>query len=229
MNFSESRTETPHPLVAARGPVLVFARHFGDVVQGIGGLLALHALQGDSVHVVALFADPASATFGELDRASACLGIEAPEAWDLAGGRECSEDDIFGNARRLAHVIVARRPTTIYAPWHGELDSDAFVVSHATALAVELADFDGDAWGFETCTPLVASAVVDVSSTWAAKHAALEAALPNDGERLRACEGLAAYRGALLPKATHAEALARLLDLRIRVPHRSGSPLRVKG
>jgi len=53
-----------------RGPVLVIAAHPGDELVACGGTLALHAEQGDAVHVVVVYDGAGAARRGEHERES---------------------------------------------------------------------------------------------------------------------------------------------------------------
>jgi len=64
-------------------------------------------------------------------------------------------------------------PDIVYAPWIGEYHIDHHVLARATRLGLHLAGFDGEAWGYEVWTPLVATLIVDISSTYDRKVAAL--------------------------------------------------------
>ena len=220
MSFGDERS--PRPAVGAPrpGPVLVIAARAGDAALGCGGAIALHRAQGDAVHVLAMYGEDAGGVV-------AAVGEAVPEAWGLACAAEPTQDELFLHARRLARRLVDLRVTTLYAPWHGEQRVERWAASHAAALAVELADFDGAAWGYEVETPLVPEVVFDVSAHWEAKREA--AARHAAGARmLRACEGLAAHRSLhLVPRATHGEAFCHLTDLRIRVPRSAarGAPI----
>lgn len=228
MSFPDARTVPPRLFAPPSGPVLVVVPRAGDELLGPGGTLALHGAQGDPLHQVAVFgAGPAGGQGAPPFPPDPRPAQDAPPAfasrtaWGLSSVPDPSQDDLFALARRLARILVERRPASLYAPWHGELELDAFIVSHAAALAVELADHEGQAWGYELGTPLVPSWVVDVSAVWPAKRAALDGHAAGGGapHLARALEGLAAHRSLLLPAgATHGEAFAHLLDLRIPVP-----------
>lgn len=224
MSFPVPRTERPRSAGVPAGPVLVFAPRSIDALLGLGGTLALHVAQGDRVQVLVLLAEPGRSAADPPPRSAnegMLLGIHSWEHWRLEGELEGTQDETFALARRLARRLVEADPATLYAPWHGESDAGAFFVSNAAALAVSLADFEGLALGYEIRSLLLPSRVVDVGAVWEHKRAALERCseeLAHPG-LARGLAGLAAHRSLELgPGATHGEAFAELLDLRIPVP-----------
>lgn len=210
-------TQLLRPASLGAGPVLALVPRLADAVAGPGATLALHAALGDPVEVVDVFGPPA---LGEVERAAAAaLGVGRLESWGLAEQGAAEPRGESELARRLARLLVERRPASLYAPWSGEPDVLARVLSRVTALAVALADFEGPASGYELRAALTPTRTLEVGTTWPTKRAALLHCAP---ELARALEGLAAFRGlALRPTAEFAEAFAPLADLRIPVPRGS--------
>lgn len=210
------------------GPVLVLAPHPDDDLLGPGGTLALHRGQGDPVRVAICFDGAA----GEAPGAPAGSGAELVAARRrecLAGGRHLGLEDylflgapeghlpapaeLLAAARRLAELIRASAPATLYAPWVGEHHLDHHVLARAARLAVVLADFRGSALGYEVWSALEPQRVVDISPVVALK----ERALGEHRSQLAHTDlvamilGLNAHRSLYLPKgATHGEAFAPL-------------------
>ncbi len=214
--------DAPGPLrppFLGAGPVLVLAPRTLDALAGPGGTLALHAALGDPLDLVEVF----GSAEGEVRAAAEALGVRKIDSWDLPEPIAGAASDL---ARRLARLLLERRPATLYAPWSGEPDAPARALSQAAALAAALADFEGPAWGYELRAALPPGLTLDVGATWPAKRAALERCAP--AGLARAVEGLAAFRGlALQPAARFAEAFAPLTDLRIPVP-RGAAPARAQ-
>ncbi len=192
MNSGGSSASERAPLPAtlerpARGRVLLLAPHPDDDVLGCGGTAALHAEQGDPVHVLVAFGglegdpderwDPreyAAIRRRETRAAGSHLGLSDYEFWDYPEGHLPSAVDLTSAARRLAGLIESLRPETIYAPWVGEYHVDHHALARAARLAIALAGFRGAAWGYEVWTPLVPTLIVDVTSVFERKRAALE-------------------------------------------------------
>jgi len=207
-----------------RGPVLVIAAHPGDELVACGGTLALHAEQGDAVHVVVVYDGAGAARRGEHERESlaarrraecraggAHLGLDQYEFWDYPEGREPTPDELFFGARLLSGRIGELAPRTLYVPWSGELRHDQRVLAHGTQLALEMSGCELSAFGCEVWTPLPATRVVDISAVFERKRAALHEhrSLPGQRDLAHVALGLAAQRSAWLPSpGMYAEAFA---------------------
>lgn len=224
---SDHRAPMPQALEAPEpGPVLVLAPHPDDEVIGCGGTLCLHARQGDRVHVLVAFDSQASDPDGryaeedlvemrheEARAAGAQLGVSSYEFWDYPEGHHPEPVVLQIAARRLAERIAEIGPRTVYAPWIGEHNIDHHVLARATRLALEMADFDGDAWGYEVWTPLVPTRIIDITSVWKEKQAAIvkHASQLGYGDLVHRTLGLNAQRSLYLERrARYGEAFAPL-------------------
>ncbi len=158
----------PPPPVAVKrppaGPVLVLAPHPDDETMGCGGTLALHADQGDPIHVLfvcsGIQGDPDA--YFPRESVTAIREEEARAAGaELGVGRftflgypdNLSEADfgavfvglptgaeaqrralVAGFAEKLAGIVSSERPTTVYYPWEGELNPDHWAIGQAVRL-----------------------------------------------------------------------------------------------
>ncbi|MDP6937563.1 MAG: PIG-L deacetylase family protein [Planctomycetota bacterium] len=211
----------------ARGSVLVLAPHPDDEVIGVGGTLALHARQGDRVHVVVAFDGAAGLPTMAPGQARDLRCREA-----LAGGRalssltsalthqflefpeghEPTDAELQRGAALLARILIERRPTSVYAPWPGDAHQDHRVLAAALALALEQLPVHQRpkyVWGFEVWSTLEASVLLDVTPVMDMKRAALECHASQSTTNLtRRALGLAAWRSAHLDQdQRYAEAL----------------------
>lgn len=185
--------ETPREL--ERGRVIVFAPHADDDVIGCGGSAAIHAAQGDPVKVVVAYdgtaGDPEHRYAPDELRAlrqrearagGKHLGLGDYEFWGYPEGHEPPAELLRAGAERVAALIRALQPRTVYAPWIGEYHLDHHVLAKVVRLGLELArQASGGvaghactAWGFEVWTPLVPTRIVDITSWRDAKVRALE-------------------------------------------------------
>jgi LmbE family N-acetylglucosaminyl deacetylase len=225
------------------GTVLVFAPHPDDEVIGCGGTLALHALQGDPIHVVVAFDGAASdrGTLGDSgdERSRELAALRRAEALDagavLCGGsgrieylfldhpegHEPDERELARGVRQLADIVRDVVPRSVYAPWIGEHHLDHHVLSRAVRLAMiqaggDFLDEDMAAWGYEVWTPLVPTRVVDISPVVDVKRAALRehASQLVLRDLVHAALGLNAQRSLYLaPGARAGEAFAPLFPV----------------
>lgn len=223
-----------------RGPVLVIAPHPDDETMGCGGTLALHARQGDAIHAVFVCSGVQGDPDGYFPRASlpeirqeearaaaAELGIgrltfcgypdnlsdaDYTQFENLPAGAEAQRRALVaGCASRLAEIVAADRPATVYYPWDGELNPDHWAVGRAvTLLRATRPDLaEASSWlGYDVWTPCAADVVVDVSDAVDAKVRAVRAyrsqLIYRDYEP--AVLGLDAYRSLFLePGATYGE------------------------
>ena len=188
MDAASERSPLPraeaHP---PRGSVLLLAPHADDDVIGAGGTACLHALAGDPVHVIVVYSglqgDPdgrwSPAEYVELRKREARAGgahlaLASYEFWDYPEGHEPTAEQYRAAARRLAGRIEELAPDFVYAPWVGEYHVDHHVLGRATRMALASLDFRGEAWGYEVWTPLVPTRIVDVTSVFERKVAALK-------------------------------------------------------
>jgi LmbE family N-acetylglucosaminyl deacetylase len=225
-------------LVPDSGRVLVFAAHPGDELVGLGGTLALHAEQEDPVHVIVAFdgrtRDPrglhAGAELAERRRAEALaggarIGLTDFEFWDYPEGREPTPDELFFAARLFAERIRELQPRTLYAPWIGEGEQDQRTLARAALLALEMAERELAAWGYELCTPLAAARVIDITPVWERKRAAIEAHSSRliHGDLAHRTLGLNAQRSTWLgPGARYGEAFSPLRPAASGIKTRGG-------
>jgi LmbE family N-acetylglucosaminyl deacetylase len=204
-----------------RGRVLLLAPHPDDDVLGAGGTCALHAQQGDPVHVLVAYdgleGDPERRWTREelrLLRQRECraggahLGLRDYEFWEYPEGHAPAPEQLLAAARRIAAKLRELRIDTLYAPWIGEHHLDHHVLARAARLGAVLAGFGGAALGYEVWTPLVPTLVVDISSVFERKVAALKEHRSQIAYRDILHKGLAlsAQRAMYLaPEARHGE------------------------
>jgi LmbE family N-acetylglucosaminyl deacetylase len=165
---SDAPFRPPPPPVAVRkpprGPVLVLAPHPDDETMGCGGTLALHARQGDPIHVLFVCSGIQGDPDGYFPREQlpALREAEAREAAaDLGVGKltflgypdNLSEADfgavfeglpaepeaqrralVAGFAEKLGALVAEERPNVVYYPWDGELNPDHWAVGQAVTL-----------------------------------------------------------------------------------------------
>ena len=169
-----------------RGRVLALVPHADDDVIGCGGTCCLHVEQTDPVRVVVLYDGVEGDPDGRFDPAElretrkreavaggAHLGIDDYRFLGYPEGHEPGPAELRAAAARLAEEVAAYRPDVVYAPWVGEHHLDHHVAARAVRLALALAGFAGEAWGFEVWTPLVPTRIVDITPTYERKVAAL--------------------------------------------------------
>lgn len=168
------------------GRVLVLAPHADDEVLGVGGTIARHTARGDCVEVIVLTDGVCGTLDGAadsqlLDRrvAEARRGLERlrvtdVDFWGLPEGHAPDDDVLATLAMRLAMRVASARPEVVYAPWIGEEHRDHHQAARLARLGLALAGFEGFALGYEVWTPLEPEWVVDVSSVWERKLAALD-------------------------------------------------------
>jgi N-acetylglucosamine malate deacetylase 1 len=116
-------------------------------------------------------------------------------------------------ARRVAALVLDRKPATVYAPWVGEQHVDHHVLARAVRLGLSIAAFRGRAFGYEVWSPLVPTRVVDVSADWELKARALgeHRSQLATTDLVHMVRGLNAHRSLYLAKgARYGEAFAPL-------------------
>ncbi|MEO6708119.1 MAG: PIG-L deacetylase family protein [Planctomycetota bacterium] len=176
------RAKTEILRAAPRERVLVCAPHPDDEVLGCGGTILLHAAQGDPVHVVVAFDGllgltpewPRDTRKEEAGRAALALGLRPYQFLDHPEGHVPTPAEFEAGARQMAELIDALVPDTIYAPWPGESHLDHKTLARVVYRARELANSQAEIWGYEVWTPLRADRVIEISSVWQQKLAALE-------------------------------------------------------
>jgi len=224
---TQERAPLPEALSRpAHGRVLLLAPHADDDVLGAGGTCALHAAQGDPVHVLVVYdgavGDPErhhepgelrALRQREARAGGAHLGLDEYEFWGYPEGHLPTPAQLREGAERLARRVRELQVDTVYAPWVGEHHLDHHVLARSARLALALAGFRGRAWGYEVWTPLVATLVVDITSVFARKSAALREHGSQLAYRDILHKGLAlsAQRAMYLaPEARHGEGFAPL-------------------
>ena len=181
------RTALPEALSQPpRGRVLLLAPHADDDVIGAGGTCCKHVLQGDPVRVLVAYDGLAGDPDGryerdeyiqmrrdEARRGGAHLGFEDYVFLDNPEGHEPSPPELVHGAQQLAQLVRDYAPDFVYAPWIGDCHVDHWVLARVVRLALALADFPGEAWGYEVWTPLVPTRIVDISEVFERKKEAL--------------------------------------------------------
>ena len=169
-----------------RGRVLLLAPHADDDVIGAGGTCCKHALRGDPVRVLVAYDGLAGDPDGRYDRSEyvrlrreearrggAHLGFEDYVFLDHPEGHEPGPHEVLSGARLLVGLVREYEPDLVYAPWIGDCHVDHWALARVARLALALADFQGEAWGYEVWTPLVPTRIVDVSDVFERKRKAL--------------------------------------------------------
>lgn len=156
--------------------VLALAAHPDDEAVGCGGLLALLADAGAEVHVCfatdgegTIGADLPAAEVGRRRRAeaeAACrvLGTRPPRFLGHPDGHLAEHADAL--ARDIQALVDELDPEVVIAPWELDGHPDHRAVHAAVPSTVPL-------WGYESWTPLPPGWVVDITSVFARKEAAL--------------------------------------------------------
>jgi len=168
--------------------ILVVAPHPDDEVVGCGGTLALAAARGAVVHVVVVFdgalgdpegrfepSDYTERRRREAERAGAHLGIERYTFLGLPEGHLATDAELDEGAARLAQLVAEIEPDVILAPWAEDDHVDHRTVARAVERLVQQHAFTGEVWGFEVWSHLAPEHLVDVSSVWTEKVAAMQA------------------------------------------------------
>jgi LmbE family N-acetylglucosaminyl deacetylase len=216
----------PYPetwLEPPAGPVLVVAPHADDETIGCGATLSLHAHRGDAVHVVVvtdgdrgdprgLFSQDGTDGYvarrrDECRRALQALGIvTAPR---FLAHRDQQTDAALLRVQ-LADVLAEVAPAVVYHPAAPEMHPDHHVAARVIAEVVAARGARLRAFAYESWVPVVPTHVIDVSTVWSVKQAALTcyASQLAYNDYARACDGLAAYRAIFLPGTDRVEAFA---------------------
>lgn len=218
--------KAPSILMPPQAKVLVISPHPDDESCGIGGTIALHRKQGDSVHLLFVtdgsngdpdgrFGDDlASLRRGEAHAAAAILGGCSCEFLGLPDGYEVSHDDLNRVASLFDEVLDRVAPGLVYVPWAEEAHSD-----HAHSWESLRRCYMGRAAQGKACprvleyevwSPLPADWIVDVTETAEIKRAAMlaHASQVYYTDYPHQLLGLAAHRSVYLPKESrYGEAL----------------------
>jgi LmbE family N-acetylglucosaminyl deacetylase len=215
---SDERSPLPETLSAPpRGRALALVPHADDDVIGCGGTCALHAAQGDLVRIVVIYSgaegDPerrygpdelARVRQAEARRGGAHLGLSDYEFWGYPEGHVPETAELMIPARRIAETVAEFRPAHVYAPWIGEYHVDHHIAARVVRMGLALAGFEGAAWGFEVWTPLVPTRIVDITSVYERKVAALRehASQLHHTDQVHKALGMHAHRSLYLPAAS---------------------------
>ncbi len=169
-----------------RGRVLLLAPHADDDVIGAGGTCCQHVEAGDPLHVIVAFNGVRGDATGEHDPAAYAalrrqeaqaggkhLGFESYEFWDYPEGHQPGPEEYRIAARHLAARVRELEPDIVYTTWVGEHHLDHHVLGRVTRMALHLANFQGEAWGYEVWTPLIPTKVIDITGEYARKVAGL--------------------------------------------------------
>ena len=205
----------------------------------------MHAEQEDPVRVVVAFdgtagivGDDVLVRRNEARAGGRKLGVADYVFLGYPEQRELTADELAELIVRVAEELLEYRADVIYAPWIGEHELDHHVLARATRAAIAVAGFSGQSWGYEVWTPVVAARVVDVSSVWDRKLAAIceHASQLGLADLLHAATGLGAQRSIYLePGARQGEAFVPLLDgfpadrLELDSIARAGLRMRLRG
>lgn len=160
---------------------LVLAPHPDDETIGCGGTAALLANSGAAVTVaiatsgeMSVAVDGSSAEVArrrrdEAEAACRLLGTTEPIFFGLPDGGLTANRTVL--AARIRQLIADRRPSVVFAPW--PLDAHPDHMALAMALADAVAGRDCQIWAYEVWGALTPNRIVDVTSVWATKEAAL--------------------------------------------------------
>jgi LmbE family N-acetylglucosaminyl deacetylase len=188
------------------GRVLIVAPHFDDEVIGTGGTLALHKDAGSTIGVVYVSdsagdsaqTGSASQTAVRKAEAEACsrqMSFEIVGILDFPDGNLSRHEDRI--ATRLKELLESWKPTQIICPFLTDHHRDHEATASAVALAIRLANWDGEVWGFEVWSTLWPNAVIDITQVVERKKAgiACHASQLENMAYVEAALGLNRYRG----------------------------------
>ena len=156
--------------------VWVFAPHPDDEVFGCGGCLALHAQQGQRIHVVVLTqgegqtADANGSRLAESRHAADVLGYSDILVWNLPD-RGVRFDELL--VRRILDCIESTPECIVYAPSLWEAHPDHRACAMAAVEAVRRVGGGREIRLFEVSAPLRTNCLVDVSAVWSLKQRAM--------------------------------------------------------
>ena len=181
--------------------VAVVAAHPDDEVLGCGGVIARHAQQGDSVHVLIVAEGATSrgatrsreAAYGALtglaeaaEKANGILGSASVKMLQYPDNRMDSVD-LLDVAKSIEAFIEHYGPETVYTHFSGDLNRDHQIVSEATQIACrpvpnsricELLMFEvasSTGWRSGAATAFCPNYFYDISTTLELKLSALSA------------------------------------------------------
>jgi LmbE family N-acetylglucosaminyl deacetylase len=191
------------------GRVLAFAPHPDDEVAGPGGILAMHAAQGDPVRVVVTTdgtnGDPDHrhdpAAFVQLRRGESRaglreIGVHDVVFWGFPDGHVLSPVDQEQGVQMAAAALATFRPDVVYLPWELDGHPDHHALHVVVTRALDRAAFAGLALGYEVWNAMVPDVIVDTTAVFERKrramlaHASQIAYVQYD----HALGGLSAYR-----------------------------------
>jgi LmbE family N-acetylglucosaminyl deacetylase len=168
------------------GRVLAFAPHPDDEVAGPGGVLAMHAAQGDPVRVViatdGVSGDPDhrfdAAKYTAMRRAESragltLLGVSDVQFWGFPDGHVLSETDLENGARLALAALEQFRPDVVYLPWEHDGHTDHLALHVVVTRALDRASFRGVALGYEVWNAMVPDVIVETTGVFAKKKAAM--------------------------------------------------------
>ena len=124
--------------------VLIVAAHPDDEVLGVGGAIACHAAQGDTVHIL-IVAEGATSRDGTAEggvqalresaaHAATVLGAEAPQLLGLPDNR-LDTVALLDIIQSVEEVVRKTAPVTVYTHHGGDLNIDHRIVHQATVTA----------------------------------------------------------------------------------------------
>ncbi len=151
------------------GRVLILAPHIDDDVIGCGGTLAKHAEAGDEVAAI-YFADCTQERMKEAHEAAQEIGIGQMEFLGYPSKTLLKQKDA---AQRLKKTLDDYRPDTVYLPSLFDRHNDHLALNHILAGLYRENRYGFSVCAYEVWTPLVPNLVMDVSSTFPKKNAAL--------------------------------------------------------
>jgi LmbE family N-acetylglucosaminyl deacetylase len=198
--------------------VLVLAPHPDDEALGCGGTIALHADQGDPVHVIIATdgaagdpeghyrgADYAALREEEARRAAHILGVTSLEFWGYPDGGLA---EVTGLSERVVEALMAIRPGLVYHPSTAEVHSDHSALARAVVRALRAVATPPQAAAYEVWAALQPSHLIDITPVWDRKQKAIEQyeTQLRYNDYLHMIAGLNAYRTIYLPSARYVEA-----------------------
>ena len=198
--------------------VLILAPHPDDETLGCGGVIALHAAQGDSVTVIIATdggsGDPegryGDADFLELRQAESrnaaeILGVTSLQFWGYPDGKLAEASDLVD---RISEAIRTIQPALVYYPSIKDVHPDHWALAVAVNRAREQYRGEVAAYAYEIWAPVQPTHVVDISAVWELKQKAIEQYQSQLGynDYLHKISGLNAYRAIHLPSARYVEA-----------------------
>lgn len=204
-----------------RGRVLVLAPHPDDETLGCGGAIALHAKQGDEVHLIVATdgagGDPDGIYRGvdyvqlrreETHEAAAFLGIRSMEFWDYPDGRLA---EFQGLSERLERTVSGFRPSILYYPSSIEAHPDHQALGRIIERMLQNGADGLEALAYEIWTPIQPTHILNITPVWDLKLQAMQAyqSQTRYNDYIHEIGGLNAYRSIYMPSTGYAEAFLR--------------------